>query len=253
MAKSATTKASQKHRREKTESRQWNGAFLIISLVLLASGIFYGVQWVDGPVQRVAVNGSFKYLDKRQLEETISHNLSESFLGLDLADMKVNIEAMPWVYRATVRRAWPYTLQVGIEEESPISRWNDAAFVNQGGEVIFIEENNELANLPALEGEDEFAADILDLYRDVAGLAAAKELIVNRLKQDSVGSITVNFSDGSRVLLGRHEKLVRLQRFLKIYSEEKIAGLTFDARYSNGVAVAKNVEIEQSKQQLALQ
>ncbi len=246
----ADKKQNNNHR---SEPRQWSGTFVVVFLMVLASGVLSSVRWVDGPVQRIAVSGDFKYLNKNQLEEIISENLSDSFLSLSLDDLKQSLEVMPWVYEATVRRTWPYTLKIKVEEESPISRWNDTAFVNQGGEVIFIEENNDLASLPVLEGEDKFSADILALYRDVASFSATKNLLVSRLSQDSVGSITVTYTDGSMVLLGRHEKLVRLQRFLRIYSQEQVSGLVFDARYSNGVAVAKNTQIEQPAQQLALQ
>lgn len=225
------------------DKNHWRALLLLLVITLLAGTAITAFNRMDGNVQRIAVKGDFEYLTQNLVREMILDQLTESYLNLDLGQLKDKLESMPWIYKASIRRAWPYTLQIQIEEESPIARWNDEAFVNQGGEVIFIEQNRKLSSLPQLKGEDAFSADILAVYRDISSQVAAKGLVVRLLEQDSVGSVTVTFSNDVRVLLGRHEKMVRLQRFLAIYQQETVAGLVFDARYSNGVAVTKNTHL----------
>jgi hypothetical protein len=56
--------------------------------------------------------------------------------ALDLRDLRRELEALPWVYRAELRRRFPDTLEIRVVEQVPIARWGDGAFLNHEARVV---------------------------------------------------------------------------------------------------------------------
>ncbi len=73
------------------------------------------------------------YVEAASVLEIFAADRNHSVLRIPLEERRRQIEALPWVAHATVRRALPNTLQVQITERTPI------AFLRQGSSLSLID------------------------------------------------------------------------------------------------------------------
>src|SRR5437763_1338440 len=62
------------------------------------------------------VSGDLTHVTADQVRLAVSARLNTGFYDLDLAAVKAEIEALPWVARARVERAWPAAVRVRVWE-----------------------------------------------------------------------------------------------------------------------------------------
>ena len=78
------------------------------------------------PVQQISVTGELEHTQREVVQEMIQPSLVGGFLGADLQSIRQQLEGLPWVYEATVRRKWPAALEIHVVEQLPIARWGEA-------------------------------------------------------------------------------------------------------------------------------
>ncbi|MCT7654924.1 cell division protein FtsQ/DivIB [Oceanimonas sp. NS1] len=151
--------------------------------------------------------------------------------------MQQQLQALPWVYSASVRKQWPDTLRVYIVEQPVAAFWNEQDLVNRHGEV-FHADRGEL-ELVSLSGPDEEAPRVLEEYQRLRMLLGEQGYRISRVHLTPRFSWELTLSDGVRLILGRDDIEARLQRFVNVYpgiaGRERVAYL--DLRYDTGLAV----------------
>lgn len=101
-----------------------------------------------------------------------------STIGFDAEAARERIAQLPWVEAAAVRKIYPDTLQIKIEERKPFAVWQrgaDLSFVERSGRVIAPYSSSiHAANLPLIigTGAPEAAGDFMDMVRSHPELAA---------------------------------------------------------------------------------
>lgn len=236
-------------RRRKTQSRPlWTriGArlrALLGMLIFLAIGT---TVWLFGhweprvlPIMVIEVEGELHHHSSRLLQATLSERLSGGILTADLTDLKHAAEQLPWVGRASLRRVWPDTLRVRVEEHRPIARWNADGLVTAEGIVFHPNSGTMPAGLPLLEGDDERAPQVAMRYlkwRDELMLAGH---LIQTLSVDPRGDWRVELVMGTTLRLGTDSVEERLARFIASAPQLEAAGqpTVVDLRYSNGFSV----------------
>jgi len=203
------------------DPRQMNVVALL--LTLLAAGLLaWGVgSWlVRQPVfafREVVVVGPLQRASAPHLEAVIRDELAGTFFTMNLERARASLKRVPWVRTVALRRQWPQRLEVTVEEHAPLARWNDAALVNQQGEVFSATYNGEL---PAFSGPDGRSAEIAARYREWSELLAAAALSIQRIALSPRGGwqLATRSAQGPlEIELGREEPVARLQRFLAVH------------------------------------
>jgi len=87
-----------------------------------------------------------RYVSAASVRTAIAGQLQGNFFTVDLRAVRRAFESAPWVRRASVRRIWPDTLAVTVQEQQPLAFWNDAQLLNVWGEAF-------TANLGELEDD----------------------------------------------------------------------------------------------------
>ena len=82
------------------------------------------------------------YVQTASVLEIFARDRTHSVLRIPLEERRRQIEALPWVAQATVRRALPNTLQVMIIERTPI------AFLREGSSLSLIDINGVILQKP---------------------------------------------------------------------------------------------------------
>ena len=176
------------------------------------------------------------------MRSVVAAGLDGGFLGADLAALQARLEALSWVYAASVRRRWPDTLEIAVVEQLPIARWGDSAFLNHEGERFAPRDAARWQSLPTLAGPAGSEGRLMDAYRRLRDLLAPLDLAVATLRQDARGQLVVGLDRGIELRLGDDAFLLRVRRFIDLYRDELRAReqtlLSVDMRYDQGAAVS---------------
>jgi cell division protein FtsQ len=218
--------------------------------VSLIAGIFAGFAVLAGvlgslhwlltperfPLARVEVVGALKNTSPAQIEAAIPR-ISGNFFGLDLAEVRAGVERLPWVRRVAVRRVWPATLEVAVEEHVALARWGDDALVNTHGERFMAKSAEPL---PLFMGPGGSAAELTRRYRRFSGIVEPLGTGIERVVLTQRQAWQLRLGNGMHVMLGRDPDLAeaRLRRFVEAYpSVRKKDHEYVDLRYPNGFAL----------------
>ena len=197
-------------------------------------------------IDQLKIKGKFSYMQPTDVEEVVRSNVIGNFFSVELDSIEQQVEALPWVERAEVRREWPDTLMVHISEHRPIMKWGKDRWVNSQGAVVELPGQIKLSQSIVLNGNQRDSKLILQ-----RALQWAKELKAIGLTLESVSlsdshawklglSYPLNNYEFD-MFLGRVDVDQRLQRFIYLFEEQFRQGgkqlQRVDARYPNGLAI----------------
>lgn len=199
-------------------------------------------QLTHRPINAVQIEGSFRYLSKQSTEEVVEQLVSGSFLDLDIAELKRELEKNPWVDSVSVAREWPDKLVVKVVEQQPIARWGEKGFLNMRGDIVHIEKATKIDALPFFKGDDVYAKEIMQQYLSMGKLLSQSDLELAAVDLDPTLAWTLTLSNGITIKLGRDRLWEKLQYLLT--AKKGMLGDNFDKvqdidmRYPGGFAVA---------------
>ena len=213
-------------------------------LIWLASGLLlYGVvSWISAQpifaLSSVEVAAPVVHVTKAQVKLVTDRHVRGNFFSVDLEQLRRSFEKLPWVREARVARRWPDTLVVSFSEHVPLARWNEAALLNQQGEVFTAALD---ATLPHLSGPDDSNGEVARTYRTYQQKLAAVGRKVEELQLSPRRAWRLRLDDGTEIMLGRTDATDRLARFLalypKLFADPTQAPVYVDLRYADGFAV----------------
>jgi len=227
----------------------WGGIFRW-SLALVLFGVMGGGAMVASaklqdpqvfPLKVVRINGEFKYLDRQKLEQGMAMQVREGFFTLDVESVHARLLQMPWVAKLAVRRVWPDTLLVTVEEQVPLARWGNKQLVNMQGELFQPAKNEIPAGLPQFFGPKGTELEMVARYQAMRPRFEDVGLQIVKVEQNSRRAWFIEFADQSAIRLGNQHIDERLRRFVRLYPRLKAAGQgkpkQVDLRYTNGFVV----------------
>lgn len=241
--------------------RWMNLATAALALVAAAMVLTWGAVSVARlpyfDLRHIEIEGDFQRHNLMTVRANAVPRLQGGYFSVNLADARAAFESMPWVRRAVVRRVWPDTLRVRLEEHQPVAYWHhdarDDELVNSFGEVFEANLGDvEDEGLPTLHAPSQAggtqagstqAAWMLDMLRRlVPVLAPLGE--VRTLRLNDRGGWTAWLDDEARLELGRgavDDVVARTERFVRSYpmlARTYAAPLLYaDLRYPEGYAI----------------
>lgn len=217
-------------------------------LVLAAVGVVgvAGLQaWIalqEIPVERIGVTGTLHRTQTEAVQEMVQPALVGGFLGADLDQVRTQLQALPWIYRVSVRRRWPNALEINVQEQLPIARWGEGGYLNHEGEVFHSAGVQGEQALPRLAGPPGSTRQLIVSYQQLGELLQPLGLDLRELSLDERGHLRAVLAGGMELVLGNTEFGERLERFATVYRSElaERAGEVkrVDLRYESGLAVA---------------
>lgn len=239
-------------KRASKESFDWVARLPVIRLRRLASagvvllvlcGGFLALRFaLDRPVEQVAISGRFQRVQPLDVEKAVRGALQgDGMVAVDLVRIAAAVEAVAWVDRASVARAWPSGLDVQVVEQRPVARWGESGLVNTRGELFVQAAQHIPPELPQLVGPQGFEAEMT--ARCLAAQARLQKggLRLTRMSLDERGAWDLAFDNGISVRLGREDVDERFERFLAAAIGIVLTRATeieyVDMRYANGFAI----------------
>jgi cell division protein FtsQ len=242
-----------KNRRKGSESRGFlssklpklNWKRLGMTIVSLAGvGAAVGVvMWsLDQPIDAVTVAGRFARVSPSDVERAVKQKVrSVGLVSVDLNTVRNSIEAIPWVDKVTVQRAWPHGLAVVVVEQIAAARWRENGLLNTRGELFVADARHVPLELAQLSGPDGSENQVAQRYLTAQGRIAEAGMRITALRLDARGAWEFELANGVTVRLGRKQVDERFERFMttavKVVSQRATDIEYVDMRYTNGFAI----------------
>lgn len=200
------------------------------------------LPYADRPIAKISVEGDLSYISQQAVQQRIAPFVTASFFSVDLLGMRRELESMPWIASAEVRRVWPDQVLVRLEEQLPIARWGDEALLNNQGQAFAPKELAHYEQLPQLYGPTRAQQRVMQQYQVLSQMLRPLGFSLTRLELRERGSWFLSTGQGIELLLGRDHLVEKMRRFIAIYDKalkEQNANIArIDLRYANGLAVA---------------
>ncbi len=218
--------------------RKLTTALFGVSLLLVLIGaVGYVLRLPGFSLRTVQLDAIPQRVDQAQLEAAVRDSLRGNFFTVNLDQARQAFEKLPWVRSVSVRRHFPWQLDVALEEYTALARWNGAALVNAEGEVFVAKDADAL---PEFNGPEGAAAEMAQRYAHFNEVLAPLGLGVAQVTVSSRYAWQLRLKDGVVLELGREQIEERLERFAAAYPQYLAAMKTpakfVDLRYRNGVA-----------------
>lgn len=242
-AKGATRKVQAAAARKPASFAWLNRILILVGLgVVMVAALEAWIYLSSRPVERISVTGELAHTRTSEVQDIVQPALIGGFLGADLGRVRAKLEALPWIYEASVRRVWPNALEINVVEQLPIARWGTDAFLNHEGEKFSPSDTQSWGALPLLTGPEGAASDLMGTYQRLVDMFTPLGLGVNQLTVDERGQVEAVLAGGQLLMIGSEDFLERIQRFTRLYRLELASRMEqverIDLRYQSGAAVA---------------
>jgi len=205
-----------------------------ISLVLALYGaLHYALHLPVFPLRAVQLSAAPHQVNTAQIEAVVRDELRGNFFTVDLESARHAFEKLPWVRKVSVRRHFPWRLEVDMEEHVALASWNSAELVNTHGEVFAAECERVMPEasgthrpppcgetdqvLPKFIGQPDTAAEVAQMYGAFGEqLAPLKQEIV-QISLSPRHAWQLRLNNGMVLELGREQSQQRLARFVAVY------------------------------------
>ena len=215
---------------------------------LLVAAVLWSARLPWFPLHEVVVTSELREVRRSEVERSLAGRLRGNFFSINLEEVRQSLEQLPWIRRAEVRRQWPSSLEVSIEEHVPVAFWGQATgqLVNSYGEIFAAAMTVEpSAPLPFLFGPSGLAQDMLTYYQKAEEMVKPLGRKPRALNISPRLAVQIRLDDGMIIELGRQQAKApardRLERFVEYYPNVISAAghrpVVVDMRYPNGFAL----------------
>ncbi|GAA4342556.1 cell division protein FtsQ/DivIB [Pigmentiphaga soli] len=199
-----------------------------------------------------ADEGTLQHVTPATVRAAIAGRLQGNFFTADLEQVRQVFETVPWVRHASVRRQWPNSLVVTMQEHRVLGLWNENRLLNTYGESFTanLGEAEEDGSMPVFGGPEGSEKMVAQRYADMLRWFAPLHLKPERVLLTPRYAWQVALSSGLTVDLGRDPATVstvdtvsleaRVQRFVQALPviDSRIGRAQHaDLRYPNGFAI----------------
>ena len=220
----------------------------VVSLLapLLVAGLLYAgaVEMLKPerlPVRTVRIESPLSQVTQEQLREVIGKHVTSGLLRLDVGRIRTELEGLPWVNHASVRRSWPDVVAVRIEEQQAMARWGSGGLVNPQGDLFEPLQEQAREYLPLLRGPHNTQRIMVKEFHQMQQMLTPLGLQISHLTMNERRAWSLRLANGLQLGLGRNDTHLRLLRFVRVYAEvlePRLGAIdSVDLRYTNGFAV----------------
>ena len=207
-----------------------SSVFVLAALAAVLAAVLWLMRSPLFPIRDIQLDGDLARNSLPTIRANAGPLLEGNFFSVDLQEGRAAFETVPWVRKAVLRRIWPSTLAVRLEEHRAAALWqgldedsSNDKLVNSFGEVFDANLGDvEDERLPRLAGPEGSAAQMLALYRRVHPSFELLDMAIDRLLLTQRGSWRVELDSGAVVELGRgndDEVVARSERFARTLAQ----------------------------------
>lgn len=213
-----------------------NALFGIGLLLLFVGTAHYVLRLPVFPLRAAVLTATPERVSAEQVARVVRKELRGNFFTADLGHLRKSLEALPWVRKVSLRREFPWQVEIALEEHSAVGRWNETGLVNSFGEV-FMAETEEV--LPDFYGPEGTSATVAQQFGEFGKRVAPMQQRIVQISLSPRRAWRIRLEDGMVIELGSEEAAERLAKFVAVYHYALAAQSQVnyvDLRYRNGFA-----------------
>lgn len=225
--------------------------FVGCAMLVLAAGAWWVLRYPGFAIARIVVQGELVHNNAVTLRANVAPHLVGNFFTVDLRKAREAFEQVPWVRKASVRREFPGSLHVALEEHDAVAYWgpeSGSAMVNTQGEVFEANVGDvDQDGLPRLQGPGGSSGEVLQMYGLLQPVFEPLGMDVEELALTGRGGWRATLDTGAVVELGGgtpQEVVARAKRFARTltqvaaqYKRRVDALESADLRHAGGYAL----------------
>ena len=222
--------------------------FLGCVVLVLAAGAWWALRHPAFAIGRIVVQGELVHNNAVSLRANVAPQLTGNFFTIDLTAARQSFEQVPWVRTAQIRRQYPRTLQVVLQEHHAVAHWGSEPgdeMLNNYGEIFEANgDESDLEDLPRLHGPPSQSAQVWQMYQRLQNVLGSP---IKTLELSGRGGWRVGLQSGAMLELGggsAAEIEQRTQHFVNTlaqvtarYGRKPDSLESADLRHSGGYAV----------------
>lgn len=222
----------------------WSG---VVFFILIVAFLVWFVSQVESyltdssqmPISELIIQGQRQYVTDDEIRDVLLENPSiRNYFSINVDTIQSKIESLPWVYRTSVRKSWPSTIRVYIQEQPVTAFWNDDQLLNKYGEVFSAEVGRASNSLVKLYSPDDRIKPVLSKYQKLNNLLQLNNYHITSLSLNIRNALTVVLNNGITLRLGREDTMARVQRFIDHFPALDKENIDYiDLRYDTGFSV----------------
>ncbi len=212
--------------------------FATSGIAWVCTGMIAQERW---PIRWLEIDGQFERVSAERLRVSLEPLVKGSFFMVDTGLMRETATGMPWVSDVAIQKSWPDTVQVNIQEFTPVTHWIDGYLLDADGQRFSVPSADDIQGLPWLEGPETQLFLIFENWKrfdEKLGLIGQR---IERLSLDPRGSWSARLSGGTEVRLGKDDVIRNLDMLISTWAGlmlgQPVAPVRVDLRYTNGFAV----------------
>ncbi|MEE9446871.1 MAG: FtsQ-type POTRA domain-containing protein [Arenicellales bacterium] len=233
---------------------------LVISLVLgvaafsaisvLVVDRLYNPQYFN--ISQISLTGDAAHVDRKTLTESVSKMIEGNYFSVNSKKILSALHTLPWVETARIRRQWPDTLMVNIEEYQPVAHWGERRWLTTTGKLVELPLPKNII-LPHLSGPKDQVPEVWEKYQQWAKLFSQNGLNLRKvhLSKQHLYTLEVQYSGkqstqkvakGFEMILLESNASQQLKTFLSSRQQALIETPNLikmvDLRYPSGFSVS---------------
>ncbi len=241
---------------EAPSSRRSNGTrlagiiFLLAVLCTVLASSWVVLGWMEDaqrlPLSKLVLTGDRHYTRNDDIRQSIlALGAPGTFMTQDVNIIQSQIERLPWIKQASVRKQWPDELKIHLVEFVPIARWNDQHMMDTDGNAFSVPADRTSKQvLPMLYGPEGSESEVLQGFRDMGQVLAKDKFTLKEAAMTARRSWQLTLNNDIKLNLGLGDTMKRLARFVELYpvlqQQAQVDGKEIsyvDLRYDSGAAV----------------
>ena len=227
----------------------WGTPLRWLGVVLVLAGVGFGL-WTGSrklrdpnafPLRQVHIAGELRNLAETDLQPVVSGYLGQNFFMANLDELRTALAANSWIEQIAVRRGWPDTIEIELQERVAFGYWGEREMVDRQGRRFTPVVVRQPGPWPMLAGPSGHELALIKAWQDIHALFDPLGLKLAKLTQDDRRAWWLTFDNGLEVYVGREHFEPRLRLLAQWYPRvlaDQIGRIAVvDVRYGNGFAV----------------
>ncbi len=237
---------------------------LLLTLLL----ILFVADWLLQPdkfqIEEILVYGESGDLGDEQVKKVAQNALDGNFFSISLEKLESEVEQLPWVFSASLRRQWPSTIVINVVEAELAARWGTDKWLSLAGDLIVrpVNEKWDHSALARLDGPEDQVDVVWKAFQQWSGKFASVGLSLDALSLSPTGLLDLRISAAAPGLQGESDNpngriadtdssvtlivelknsWTRVQRFLDTLDSRLLVRFpemeSVDLRYPNGFTI----------------
>ena len=222
---------------------------LVVVAMLVADQLYSPEQF---NISKISLTGDAAHVDREALKQSVIEAVDGNYFSLNSKKIIDVVQALPWVEKVRLRRRWPATLMIDIEEYQPVAIWGADRWLTTTGKLVQLPLPKNVV-LPRLNAPSHEVETVWPKYKQWSAKFARQGLRLQSmtLSQQHLYTLQLEYTSpmasehrGFEMVLAESNAEQQIEIFLSSYQQSLIdtPGLikTVDLRYPSGFSVSRH-------------